>query len=277
MQTWHRPNWQALDSSAFSPQVEQELAKSHPSAGPLKDWLAEQYRAQTGIFVEGGSQEMLDEYRRWLCFQDEEGNIGPLMRSPSGYRLFASYTLKGIGLSQRPCSICHGGRPIDELFPVNILPIRICPISWQATNSAKKNAFKAAIKQHFASRQIAIGVTGRHCIAITFILSEASRDKDCDNMAKGLIDALADTLGFNDKDAHHVDILKLIFPECEDYLTVRIAPSALNAHSDVLAPISTLDWAGQKQINLADFLNTPGETRENIIRTKSVASPESTR
>ena len=76
--------------------------------------------------------------------------------------------------------------------------------------------------------------TGKFCVALTFVLNESSRDKDCDNMAKGLMDSFCASVGIDDGRVQHLDIIKLSFPDCEDHVSLRIAPSRLNSHGDVI-------------------------------------------
>ena len=95
-------------------------------------------------------------------------------------------------------------------------------------------------------------------MALTFVLKH-ERDKrwprDVDNMAKAVMDAFSRAVGFDDKFVHHLDIIKLIFPAAEEYVYIRIAPSALNEHADVVA--STFHQSSQfarKRIDLADYM-----------------------
>lgn len=72
-------------------------------------------------------------------------------------------------------------------------------------------------------------------------------------MAKALLDAFSRALGFDDKNVHHLDLLKLIDDFQEEYVVVRVAPSHLQNRSNIVLPIANHAWAGQPALRLADF------------------------
>lgn len=84
-----------------------------------------------------------------------------------------------------------------------------------------------------------------------------------DNMSKAILDAFSRAVGFNDRFVHHLDVVKLIFPITEEYIYIRVAPSALNEHSDVVASTFHHSWAGMQKIELADYMP--------LVRRKKVA------
>jgi len=115
-------------------------------------------------------------------------------------------------------------------------------------------AFQVAFAERFSARPVKIGKTGRVCIALIFVLSAKRRNKDVDNMSEAILDAFSRAVGFDDKFVHHLDVIKLIFLITEEYVYMRVAPSALNEHGDVIAPVFHQSWAGMQKIDMADYL-----------------------
>ena len=102
--------------------------------------------------------------------------------------------------------------------------------------------------------QVELGATGQLCVAITFLLSDSGRDKDLDNMVKALQDGVARAIGFDDRHIHHLDVIKVIHPASEEFVIIRIAPSALNEHDNVSLLVENLSWAGAEPLRIEDFL-----------------------
>jgi len=67
------------------------------------------------------------------------------------------------------------------------------------------------------------------------------------------MDAFSRAVGFDDKDIHHLDVLKLIGQVPEEYMFIRTAPSHLQDCSTVMVPSFEVNWAGQEKLNLADY------------------------
>ena len=72
-----------------------------------------------------------------------------------------------------------------------------------------------------------------YCMSLTFVLNRAHRERDIDNMSKALIDATSRAMGFDDKHIHHLDAVKLMSPDVEEYVRIRLARSFVNVHDDV--------------------------------------------
>ena len=143
---------------------------------------------------------------------------------------------------------------MEELVPVSRFTVRITPISRQASKPEIFKAFQAAFAKRFSDRSKDIGKTGRVCIALTFILNKKQKDRDVDNMSKTILGAFPRAMGFDDRFVHHLDVAKLIFYSTEKYVFIRIVPSALNEHDDVIAPTFHQSWAGMQPIELADYM-----------------------
>ena len=223
----------------------------------LRVWVIEQFERQVGLAIDllGCTDDELARAKRWWTFQFENSNVVfrryPVLQS----LMHGTLSEKATTLSQRDCQVCSGLLPGERQFPRYTLPIRIEPESRQALDSIDWSAFQAAIRSRFAANKYDVGMIPHFCIAFTFVLSNARLDRDVDNMAKALLDALSRALGFNDKNVHHLDLLKLIDDFQEEYVIVRIAPSYLQNRSNIVLPITNHGWAGQPPLRLADFVS----------------------
>ena len=256
---------------AWTDEVHVQMNKECPDVLWLRRWTLDNYADQSGIHLqpENATPAQLANLAHWLAFQDSNNGAGTLRRrfQRLDHVLYSNYSVKAIAVSQRHCSICHGGRPLEDLFPFGTYAVRITPISRQASKSeiGMFKAFQAAFAERFSGRPIDIGKTGRGCMALTFVLKH-ERDKrwsrDVDNMAKAVMDAFSRAVGFDDKIVHHLDVIKLIFPAAEEYMYIRIAPSALNEHGDVVASTfhQSSRFAGGR-IDLANYM--PEVTNKN--------------
>ena len=253
---------------AWTDEVQAEMNKEHPDVPWLRRWMLDNYAAQSGdqIKLEDATPAQLAKLVHWLAFQEANDGTGTLRRRwrRLDHVLYSNYSLKIIMISQRHCFICYGGRPIDDLLPVGTYVVRITPISRQASRSKPGmfEAFQAAFAERFSARPVDIGKTGAVCIALTFVLDGRKQDRDVDNMSKAILDAFSRAVGFDDKFVHHLDVVKLIFPVTEEYIYIRVAPSALNEHGDVVAPSFHQSWLGSQRIELADYMPT-GKKRKS--------------
>lgn len=259
---------------AVTDEVYEQMNKEAPDVSWLRRWMLANYAAQSGAQIqpETATPTQLAELARWLIFQEMNGGTGALRRRwrRLEHILHGDYSGKVGAISRRHCFMCHGGRPADDLFPVSKHTVRITPISRQASESKPGtfNAFQAAFVKRFSEHPVDIGKTGRLCIALTFVLSARKPDRDVDNMSKAILDAFSRAVGFNDRFVHHLDVVKLIFPCTEEYVFIRIAPSALNEHGDVVAPGFHHSWAGMQPIELADYMPPAGGDEQAAPRVR---------
>ena len=262
---------------AWTAEVCAEMSKERPDVPRLRRWMLGNYAAQSGIQIQ--PEDPLDAtsaqfigLAKWLAFQELNDGVGILMRRWPRLQhiLHADYSTKISAVSQRHCSICHGGRPMGDLLPISRYVVRITPISRQASRSKPGafGAFQAAFAERFSKRPVNIGKTGQICMALTFVLNERKQDKDVDNMSKAILDAFSRAAGFDDGSIHHLDVVKLVFPDAEECIYIRVAPSALNEHSDVTAPAFHHSWSGMERIELADYMPPAGERRSVLPHTR---------
>ncbi len=236
------------------------MSKEQPDIPWLRSWILANYAVQSGTHIEPETATpiQLANLVKWLAFQEMNGGTGTLMRRwrQLDHILLGDYSTKINVISHRRCFVCGGGQHIDDLFPISRYTVRITPISQQASKSKPGmfSAFQAAFAKRFSEHPVDIGKTGRVCMALTFVLSKGKQDRDVDNMSKAILDAFSRAVGFNDRFVHHLDVVKLIFPITEEYIYIRVAPSALNEHADVVAPTFHHSWAGMQKIELADYM-----------------------
>lgn len=249
--------WKAV---AWTDEVHAQVNKERPDVPWLRDWILANYAAQSGVQIqpETATPLQLADLAKWLAFQELNGGTGTIRRRwrQLDHILYSYYSIKINAISQRHCFVCLGRRHVDDLFPFGRYTVRITPISRQASKSKPGmfGAFQAAFAKRFSERPVDTGKTGRICMALTFVLNEKKQDRDVDNMSKAILDAFSRAVGFNDKFVHHLDVIKLIFPVTEEYIYIRVAPSALNEHADVVAPTFHHSWLGMQRIELADYM-----------------------
>ena len=154
---------------------------------------------------------------------------------------------KASWLSQQRCHVCSSDPPIS------VIPLRIQPESWQALASVDKAAFKAAIADRLSRSPHLKPQQGRICLTFLFVCSAERRVRDLDNMAKLLMDAIKGIVMGDDREVDHLNLMRLRHEGGEEYVTVRIAPSNLNNHSDVVQAELRHSWAGAEPLKIEDF------------------------
>jgi Holliday junction resolvase RusA-like endonuclease len=252
--------WKLLHSSDVPVEIWSEFQSDAPNIKVFKEWLLGEYFKQSGINIDidSAAHQELKGVAAWLGFQQaNSGLVLNFRRHPRLQAVFyPTYSDKIMTIAQRHCNVCRAGRTPAEMVPVHTLSLPINPMSRQTKKNRSRTfkAFKKAIKEHFLKRNVSLGSTGRFCLAITFVLNARKKDKDLDNMTKALLDALAEAIGFNDSHVHHLDIIKLVFPDVEERIFVHLAPAALNEHLDVILPITHFSKIGHYRIEPADFM-----------------------
>jgi Holliday junction resolvase RusA-like endonuclease len=150
-------------------------------------------------------------------------------------------------LSQYNCPLCTSD------FPIAIIPIRIRPTSYQASDARTKRAFKKAIA--YSLSETPYYGSKRLCVHVTFVVGRKSRRKDADNMAKLLLDALQGRILDDDNQIDHLSLLRLSWEGDEEYLFLNIRTSNVNRREDVLYHRMNHSWAGRKALLLEHFID----------------------
>lgn len=253
------------ESGQFSldPEFEEmrvQRSYEQPDIEPFKNWLLRTYASQSGVELqmETATPEQLREFVRWMGFQQFDGDLMHcfVRKWPRlDHFMYETFTGKISAIAQRACYICKGARPIGDAFPIAQYVMRITPISRQASRDDMFTRFQAAFRSHFENKLVEIGKSGKVCLAVTFILNQKKQDRDVDNMVKAVQDAFCRAITvhgrqFDDRFVHHLDVVKLLFADTEEWLYLRIAPSFLSEHDDVVAPIHNHGWGGAERIEL---------------------------
>jgi Holliday junction resolvase RusA-like endonuclease len=150
--------------------------------------------------------------------------------------LYEDTAAKMSWLQQHPCPVC----PVGEEVPPVTFPVGIPPWSHQSTRRvgvALRRAIDSSspYREHFKDH----AAQGPVCLRMVFVLpgDATATMKDCDNMARGVMDAFQGLLYENDNQVEHLDLLKAHHSGTSSgYILIRRTSTGLNDHSDVLVP-----------------------------------------
>jgi Holliday junction resolvase RusA-like endonuclease len=240
--------WRSLSLGDLPEHLRATIGAEFPHSDSIARWLKDQFAQQASIADQPGSE---DEFARWLMWQEVNGDPNLRVRKwPSlDFFLHSTHRSKALVLSQRFCRLCAS---LDA--PIYYTPIRITPISRQAVSGDLFKAFQSAIKDWLSKRNIPIPESSPRCVAITFVLDPSKRDRDLDNMAKALQDAVSRALSFNDKHIQHLDLIKLFIPGTEEYVYIKMQASVINSNTDVVHPVINHRWATENAIDIQDYM-----------------------
>lgn len=192
--------------------------------------------------------ELLDVVQ-WI---DEVGDIEYRRVSIAIPDIYSSLTSKVNILGQFRCPICSTK---EVEFPTKIIPIRITPVSKQAIGqqSKKRAAFERAIRYRFKGHVTPLPIDQSVCLLLVFVVRDRGQQKDLDNMAKALIDAVKNILFGDDRKIDHLNIIRIKSPD-EEFVYLNIRQTKLNQHDEVLVPRMLHSWCGEKPLNIEDFI-----------------------
>lgn len=246
-------NWSPLEEADLPANVIRELNEHYPDLSIVRSWILDRFALQNSennadVSEQIPKQQIID----WLQFQYENCEIPLFLRKWPRLQslIFMDYSNKISGIAQRHCHICRSSEPISPDFISFCFPVRVRGISHQAARSKTLTSLTKAMEERLNGHTIFRGMSLRFCLALTFVLNKSRRDRDLDNMTKTMMDAIARVLKFNDAAVHHVDVVKLIFPDAEEYIYARLASSSLNAHNDVIGAYFNHSWAGQAPLDV---------------------------
>lgn len=250
------PNWIPLTRALMPSSVRNNFESEFLNGTSLRNWVVDEFEKQCGTQFEPQvwDQDALSKFRQWWWFQLEHGEFMHRKRPKLESVLHSSLSSKAWALAQRHCPVCSGLLPSEAQFPISIMPLRLAPKSRQVMGSVVWGSFQKAVKTWFDKRTINLGPTGHFCIAITFVLAVDRNDRDLDNMTKAVMDAFSRALEFNDRDIHHLDVLKLRGDAPEEYMIIRLAPSYLSDNSTVMLPLYDGKFGVGDALNLSDFI-----------------------
>jgi Holliday junction resolvase RusA-like endonuclease len=247
--------WVPLTFNEMPTDVQQLIVAPFPISSVLREWVVGEFEKQCDLQFSPHSWSADDAalFRKWWWFQLENGDFTHRRWPHLETLLYNSLSSKASSLAQRPCHVCSGMLPTECQFPGSFLPIRIAPESRQSLNQIDWTAFQDAMKHWFNKRHLNLGPSDHLCIAITYVLSKRRPDRDLDNMTKALMDAFSRAVGFNDKNIHHLDVVKLRDDVDEEHVFIRIRPSYVQDSSSVLILKYDAEWAVGDALCLQDF------------------------
>jgi Holliday junction resolvase RusA-like endonuclease len=210
-----------------------------------------------GLDTSDLSAAQREQLREYIVRSLIEGNATLYHRVPvlSRLPLYEDAAAKMSWLQQHPCPVCPAG---GEVPPVTF-PVGIPPWSHQSTRhvgAALRRAIDSSprYRDHFKDR----AARGPVCLRLVFVLPEGATAtmKDCDNMAKGVMDAFQGLLYENDNQVEHLDLFKARHSEASSgYILIRRTATSINDHSDVLVPHhARLAWMTAEDLRIDDYL-----------------------
>lgn len=230
-----------------------ELFKPQPEHVKVREQILAAYQLVTGVALsQPPSLIELESVCRWVNANDD--TFLPLFVKP--HRILrraysASLSEKITSLAQHHCTLCT----IHEVdLPTHVISIRIRPISKQAAagKRGRRAAFERAIRHRFAGQLAPFPADVSICLLIVFVVRAPGAQKDLDNMAKAILDAIKNVLFGDDRKVDHLNIIRIKSPD-EEFVYLNIRETRLNEHNDVLFPRMLHSWAGAPSLDLEDF------------------------
>lgn len=240
------------DDMLFTDEFIESLNQEKPDYGEIRRLIVRAYNVATGGNVEENVNSNHDELLhvvQWLnrlVMSDPRADF--YRKRPVLLAVFSScLSSKIIALSQFVCPLCKGDAPSVTIH------IRIRPITYQASDSQRRNAFKRAINYRLSTVH---DFDNRHlCVHITFVIGQKGIRKDVDNMAKLLLDGMQGAIFINDNQIDHLSLLKLRWDGEEEWVVVHVTDTNINQHEDVLYRKVHHSWAGAPELLLEEFMD----------------------
>jgi Holliday junction resolvase RusA-like endonuclease len=236
-----------------------ELNSESPNITNIKKLVIQAFNAENNTNLDCESAvtyEEQEEVVKWLNrvhFENRNSQLLYRVRKPIMLP-FISSTLshKISSLSQFHCPICT----ITNNNGISIITLKISAMSKQASAPKKRKAFERAIKHRLGTLQQtdAFQRGEKLCLHIVFVLGKKNKDKDIDNMAKALLDALKGVLFSDDIDIDHLNLMKIKATEDDDYVNINIRRSTLNQHNDVIFNSMHHVWGEKSFLDIKDFM-----------------------
>ncbi|MFZ2725775.1 MAG: RusA family crossover junction endodeoxyribonuclease [Methylococcaceae bacterium] len=235
--------------------IPSELKVESPNLLILKKQLLDLYEEQTGKTLNNltNNDNEMSDIVVWL--NKNSNTLFPYYyrRRSVAISIFSpDLSSKVLSIAQFHCPICQTE---SNKTPIHIIPIRISPVSKQAISKQKgmRVAFERAIRDYFKDKTTPFSSDKSICLLIVFVVKQKGIQKDLDNMAKAMIDSIKTILFGDDRQIDHLNIIKIKSPD-EEYVYLNIRETILNTHHDVLVPRMLHSWAGQKIIDINNFL-----------------------
>ncbi|QUY42552.1 RusA family crossover junction endodeoxyribonuclease [Acaryochloris marina S15] len=221
------------------------------SNSPSKDartFLVEKFNAINGTQLDPTSLLKDDELtvQRWIAGNTDLHFLSAELAKVYKRSYFFNEVDKVIAMqhSQERCLIC------GSVSQARFIPIRISPKSHQSLTPDLKRYYLEQLQNHpFIQGETQFDSSHRLCVQLICVLKEG-RDKDVDNMAKLILDGIKGQVFPDDKQIDHLQVVKFRANESEEFVSIGVAVSTLNQHSDVLFGAINSDWSGQSRLNI---------------------------
>lgn len=121
----------------------------------------------------------------------------------------ASITQKASFLNQASCYTCEiSSEPNGKSICCINFPIQVAP--WSAQSCQSNSEIKTAVNKELRNRNWLSPVADiPFCIGIVALVPRSSRRKDCDNLAKGILDAMQGIVYVNDSQIQCLTVRRL--------------------------------------------------------------------
>ncbi|WP_134774139.1 RusA family crossover junction endodeoxyribonuclease [Ornithinimicrobium flavum] len=154
-------------------------------------------------------------------------------------RLHATYLSKATWLAERPCTTCDfdpSGLPVSVQLPID-------PFTAQTDAGAlreRKSRIRSGLASMYPSNCSWPACT-QVCLRVVCVLGAKNRDKDADNLVKGILDSLQSVIYENDASISHMEVFKLSTQAPRGFYLVSARPVE-PLTNDVLDPTRGLSW-----------------------------------
>ena len=216
------------------------LLEDHPNLEAIRETIIQAYITDTGI-----QNPDLRSVGTWfddVCQAYDSRVAGGIsVRRPILRRVMSTDIARKMEhLMLRPCRQCDMYDPTDFMA----FFLKIPPQSHQASDTAKRRAFKMAITVDLRRKNFDFSdfASTRLCVAITFVVANGRPGGDVDNLAKNLLDGLQDFVYENDRQIDHLDLLRLRSYSTEEFMRIRLACTNINDVRDVINPTFNINW-----------------------------------
>lgn len=235
--------------------LEQEMLSLYGKSPNFAEVLTAVLRAFNAEAGESLTREGLDcdaRERVWKWLRKDDQFMMLIHRRGGELRhlpLYADMADKVRWLQQQPCRAC-GPREGGGSFPIEVAP-------WTHQSSRQiTSALKLAIAANVRGGVVRYDRDTYLCIRLVFVLPGRARMKDCDNMAKGLLDGLQGYLYEDDRQIDHLDVIRLRdATESDGYVLVNHSPTRLGDNSNVLVHHeAVIGWMTAQSLRLKDYL-----------------------
>jgi Endodeoxyribonuclease RusA len=180
---------------------------------------------------------------------DDTGHGMALLATREGPLIHPGVSEKIGYLQQASCSTCL----LDESrSPIAIsFGVRTRPFSAQSLGADELRVLKERIADRMAGKFSTIDdwQGAELCVTVVCALGAGDRQKDADNMVKGLLDALQGSVYANDTSIAHLSVIRIRQEGNEGFYALGASP-ALKPLDDVIQRTLTTSWPAQDEITI---------------------------